>query len=85
MDVYRNGDDFLIVHQGPSVEAPTTSGATSEATIEPLGTVTKSSGYEGSTILAHPAAPADWFVAISGSVDMATLTTIAGTLAQPAS
>jgi hypothetical protein len=85
VDVYRNGDDFLIVHQGPSAEAPTASGATSEATIEPLGTVTKSSGYDGSMILARPAAPADWFVSISGSVDMATLTTIAGGLAQPAS
>lgn len=80
MDVYRNGDDFLVVHQGPSSEAPTTSGATSEATIEPLGSATKSSSVDGSMILANPTAPAGWFVAISGSVDMATLTTIAGTL-----
>lgn len=80
-DVYRKGDDFVIVHQGPTSQEPTASGATSDGTIDTLGSVTKSSGYDGSMILAHPSAPADWFVSITASVDMATLTTIAGTLA----
>lgn len=79
-DVYRNGGDYLIVQQGPASQKPTAAGATAEATIDALGTVTTSAGYDGSTILASPTAPADWFVSITGSVDVATLTTIAGSL-----
>jgi hypothetical protein len=80
-DVYRNGDDYLIVHQGPTSEEPAASGASTETTIDGLGAVTASSGADGSTILAHPTAPADWFVAITASMDVAGLTPIAGTLA----
>lgn len=79
-DVYRSGGDYLIVQQGSASQKPTAAGATAEATIEALGTVTTSAGYDGSTILASPTAPADWFVSITGSVDVATLTTIAGSL-----
>jgi hypothetical protein len=84
-DVYTNGIDFLIIRQGPSSQEPTPAGATADATITALGAVTNNSGYDGSTIVAHPASPADWFVTINGSVDLATLSGIATTLTQATS
>ena len=84
IDVYTSGGDYLIVRQGPTSQQSSASGTSGTATIEALGDVTTSSGVDGSTIIANPTAPADWFVSLNGSVDMATLTTIAGTLAPPA-
>lgn len=81
-DLYVNGQNVIIVSQGPTGLEPTPSGEGTSSTLDNLGEVTTSSGTEGTSITANPSAPASWFVNVSGTVDATTLQAIAATLSQ---
>lgn len=79
VDVYTNGQDTVVVHQGPtSVErggVPTTT-----ATVAPLGEVQLDTRLTGNDLVAHPASTPDWFVDVSATMPRAALLALAATL-----
>jgi hypothetical protein len=81
VDVYVNADKTIIVTQGPSTGEPstqTTGGVTGD--VGTLGSTTAVAGLTGSTLVAHPANPAGWYVHVAGSVPLATVQQVAQSL-----
>jgi hypothetical protein len=81
VDVYVNGTQTIVIQQGPPAAAPQnlpSTGAT--ATVGSLGSVQTATDLTGSRLLAHPSNPSGWFVSVTGTVPMAALQQIGGTL-----
>ncbi len=77
IDVYADGPDTIIVRQGPVAAQPpgdvTSAPSTESAALGSIQTLTTAGG---TTVLAHPAEPADWFVHVSGTAPRADLLTV---------
>jgi hypothetical protein len=97
VDVYTDGPNLLIVHQGPTSVEPgatldgtgSTSGSgagtiTSSATSPVLGAIILESKLTGNTVLAHPPQTPDWFVQVTGTMPRAVLQTAADALTHTA-
>jgi hypothetical protein len=81
IDVYVNGTNTLIVHQGPTAGEPTTDASSApDAPSETFGTVKIAAGLSGSTVLIHPESPADWFIELRATMPRAQLSDLANTL-----
>jgi hypothetical protein len=81
VDVYVNADKAIIVTQGPSAGEPSTQtagGITGD--VGTLGSTTAVASLTGSTLVAHPASPAGWYVHVSGMVPLATVQQVAQSL-----
>ena len=81
VDVYVAGPSTIIVTQGPSTgepDAQTTGGITGD--VGTLGSTTAVAGLTGSTLVAHPANPAGWYVHVAGTVPLATVQQVAQSL-----
>jgi hypothetical protein len=81
VDVYVSGNNTIIVTQGPTTGEPsaqTTGGITGD--IGTLGSTTALANLTGSTLVAHPASPAGWYVHVSGTVPLATVQQVAQSL-----
>ncbi len=79
VDVYTNGPNTVVVHQGPtSVERTSVPAAT--VNIAGLGTVDLDARLTGNALVAHPASSPDWFVDMSATMPRADLVHLAGAL-----
>lgn len=81
VDVYVAGSNTIVIVQGPTTGEPdsqTTDGVSGE--LGTLGSTTAKAGLTGSTLVAHPANPASWYVHVSGTVPVATLQQVATAL-----
>jgi hypothetical protein len=83
VDVYVNGPDTIIVRQGPTAGEPQ-SDATQGTSVDlgALGSAPLGATLTGSHIVAHPAAPAAWYVELQGTVGRDTLKQVASQLTQ---
>lgn len=79
-DVYVNGNDAIVVTQGPAAAEPSSSASAAEPIDSTLGQVQSATDVDGAVVLVRPAAPADWFVLVSGTIRRAELTSIVGGL-----
>ncbi len=80
VDVYAKGTTVLVVQQGAKAaeQAPDASDPTKQtATLGTLGTVETHIGLTGTTLIAHPANKADWFVHVTASTPLAQLEQLA--------
>ena len=81
VDVYVSGDNAIVITQGPTAgepDAQTTGGVSGQ--VGTLGSTEAVAGLTGSTLVAHPASPAGWFVHVAGTVPLATVQQVAGAL-----
>ncbi len=81
VDVYVAGDKTIVITQGPTTGEPdsqTTGGIAGQ--IGALGSTEAVAGLTGSTLVAHPASPAGWYVHVSGTVPLATVQQVAEAL-----
>jgi hypothetical protein len=86
VDVFTNGSDYIVIHQGPASVVPTDDASAATATTSALlGSVKTASGVTGTTMLITPPNPASWFVEVSGSLSKSALAAITETLTQSAS
>ena len=79
--MYVAGDKTIIVTQGPSSGEPSTQtkgGITGD--VGTLGSTTAAASLTGSTLVAHPASPAGWYVHVAGTVPLATVQQVAQSL-----
>ena len=82
VDVYVNGPNYVVVHQGPKSVVPQDAASAAKATTSAtLGSVRTVSGLTGTSMLITPATPTDWFVEVNGTLSKAALAKIADTLA----
>jgi hypothetical protein len=83
VDVYVNGVDFFVVHQGPVAAEPDSSdaGAAREVELGPLGAGRILFGGVGPTVVAHPVA--EGFVQVSGPLPSGRLQEITRGLQGP--
>jgi hypothetical protein len=72
-DVYVNGPKTIIIQQGPKAAQPAGQDAASTIQLGTLGSVQASSNVDGSVLTANPTAPANWFVQVTGTENLATL------------
>jgi hypothetical protein len=81
VDVYVDGPDTIIVRQGPTAAEPQ-SDATPGASVDigALGSAPLTAALTGSHIVAHPAAPAAWYVELQGTVSRDALKQVASQL-----
>ena len=85
VDVYTDGADVLVVHQGPtSVEPDSNTDPTIDGTAPSLGEVTLQSKLTGTQLLAHPNATPDWFVQVTATTGRNTLMETTALLQPPA-
>jgi len=83
VDVYVNGQNYIVVHQGPTSVIPTDDATAATAVTSPtLGSVKAKPDLNGTTMLITPASPASWFVEVTGTMSKDALGTIANTLTQ---
>jgi hypothetical protein len=81
IDVYVNGVDTIMVRQGPTAAeptSPTNQGASVD--LGALGTTPLTATLTGSRLVAHPTAPADWYVEVTGTVSRTELQQAASAL-----
>ena len=83
VDVFTNGIDYIVIHQGPTSVLPTDDARSATATTSALlGSVKTASGVTGTTMLIAPPSPASWFLEVSGTLAKDALAKIADTLTQ---
>jgi hypothetical protein len=83
VDVYVNGDKTIIIQQGPTAAEPQNAPTTGASVqIGSLGSAQATTELTANLLIAHPATPGAWFVSVTGTVPMATLQQIAGTMHQ---
>jgi hypothetical protein len=81
VDVYVDGADTIIVRQGPTAGEPQNNAATGNpVALGALGSAPVSASLTGSRLLAHPSAPASWYVELQGTVSRDMLTQVASQL-----
>lgn len=82
VDVYVNGINTIIIQQGKLGGEPSTDAKASTVTADVgvLGSAKVAVGLVGTTLLAEPSSTPDWFVQVTGTVPLATLTAAAGPL-----
>jgi hypothetical protein len=69
------------VRQGPTAGEPQNGAATGNpVAVGALGSAPVSASLTGSRLLAHPSAPASWYVELQGTVSRDTLTQVASQL-----
>lgn len=81
VDVYAAGDKTIVITQGPTAGEPdsqTTGGIGGQ--VGTLGSTEAAASLTGSTLVAHPANPAGWYVHVAGTVPLATVQQVAGAL-----
>jgi hypothetical protein len=83
VDVYTNGTKMLTIQQGATAGEITNDASSGAATtVGKLGSAMTASSLTGSDLVAHPPNPVSWYVHVDGTVPMATLKNIAGSLHQ---
>jgi hypothetical protein len=81
VDLYVDGINMIVVHQGPSsVEPGFDSALAKDVATTNLGTVKAASGVAGSIVSATATTPASWFVQVSGTIPRADLVADVGQL-----